>query len=177
MPAPRFFQAITTTGVATVAAIPTTAAHFVVQNGEPVGGKTYTITSLGGTFTTTAGATMIVQLLALVLPGSWPIISGTAAKGPFAVDGLPNSLPAGGSRAAVASAVTLTAGQAASGAWHPVGTAFNTAALTATIAAGVWANVKGLYRLAPGGLIALATLGSTAAGAVQLSVTWEEEQL
>lgn len=163
---PRTFVARSATAVAPVAAIPTTAAHFCLWNGEPANGKTYTITSVGFTTTTSAAATMILQLLAHISIGPVPAISGTAASICAATDGNP-----GPTNASVFSAVTIVA---ATGLWHPVGPAFNTAALTATIGAGVWQNVRGLYTLPPGRLFSLATLGSTAAGASQLCVTWEE---
>jgi len=163
---PRSFVARSLTAVAPVAAIPTTAAHFALWNGEPAGGKTYTITGVGFTFTTTAAATMIAQLLAHLSVQYLPVISGTAASAVASSDGVP-----GGSRAAVASAVTIVA---ANGVWHPVGPSVNSAALTATIGLGAWQNVRGLYYLPPGGIFSLATLGSTAAGACQLSIHWEE---
>lgn len=168
----RLFNAGTATAVAPVAAIPTTAAHFSLWNGESVGGKTYTINGLSWTTTTTAGATMIIQLLAHLLPGLQPVVAGTAAKGPLSTDGI-----YGGSKAVCASAVTLTASQAAGALWHAVGPSTNTAALTATIGNGQWVNTRGLYRLTPGAILSLATLGSTAAGACQLTIQWEEEQV
>lgn len=166
MATPRSYIAGTATAVAPVAAIPTTAAHFSLWNGEKAGGKTYTITAVGFTTTTTAGATIILQLLAHLSVASLPVISGTTANGPKSTDGLPST-----SRAGVASAVTIVN---ANGLWHPVGPAFNTAALTATIGAGTWQNVRGLYSVPPGGIFSLATLGSTAAGASQLFINWEE---
>ena len=71
----------------------------------------------------------------------------------------------------MASAVTIVA---ANGLWHAVGMSINTAALTATIGAGAWTNVRGLYYLPPGAVLSLATLGSTAAGNVQHFIQWEE---
>lgn len=168
---PRLYGAITTTDVAPVAAIPTTASHFSLQNTEPPGGRTYTITSLGFTCTTSAGAVIIQQLLAHVCPGTQPLITGTAVKGPYALDGNATR----DSKAAVASAVTLTAGQAVSGAWHPVSPGLITAAMTATIGTGNWVNVTGIYQLAPGSILSLATFCSAAASAKNIiSVTWSE---
>lgn len=167
--APRTYVARSLTAVAPVAAIPTTAAHFALWNGEPEGGKTYSITSVGFSTTTTAGATMILQLLANCMVALQPIISGTLAAGPFPTDGMPSA-----SRAAVASAVTITA---ANGMWQPIGDCVNSAALTATIGMGTWQKVDGLFRLPPGGIFSLATLGSTTGGANQLFINWREEQL
>lgn len=167
--APRLFVARTATAVAPVAAIPTTASHFSLWNGESAGGKTYTITSVGFTQTTSTAAAAIQQLLLHVANGAWPVIGGTTAVGPLATDGI-----VGGSRGVCYGAVTLLAGQLASGTWHPVGPSINTAAMTASIANGMWQNVRGLYQLPPGGLLSMAVLINAAAGANQLSVTWEE---
>ncbi len=163
----RAFVASTLTAVAPVAALPTTAAHFALFNGEPSGGKTYTILTVGFTTTTSAGATMIMQQLVILVPPGRPIISGTAASVPYAMDGSGSS-----TRATVASAVTLPAN---AGLWHPVGQSTNSAALTATIGLGVSTVVKGIYSLPPGGIFALATLGSTTGGALQSFITWSED--
>jgi hypothetical protein len=165
----RTYGARTLTAVAPVAAIPTTAAHFSLWNGEPAGGKIYRITAIGFTTTTTAAATMIMQQLAHCGQATRPVISGTAASGPIPTDG-----QVGASKAAVASAVTIVDSD---GIWLPVGMAVNSAALTATIGLGVWTNVRGLYLVPPGAIFSLATLGSTTGGAVQSSICWEEEQL
>jgi hypothetical protein len=168
MAANRTFVAGTATAVAPVAAIPTTAAHFSLFNGEAAGGKSYIITALGMTTTTTAGATMILQMLAHMSVGNVTGISGTLANGPKPTDG--NPVPSLGQ---VKSAVTIIL----SGVWHPVGPSFNTAALTATIGAGLWVPVRGLYTVPPGQIFSLATLGSTTGGACQLYINYEEAQL
>jgi len=170
MPAPRLFAAGTVTAVAPVAALPTTAAQFALWNGESAGGKTYTVTTLSWTSIASAGAAFVGQLLAHVAPAAQNVISGTVAKGPYSTDG-----QWGGSRAIVYSAVTLTAAQAASGIWHPVGGSVNGGAATATISMGNWAYVRGIYVLPPGGLLSLAVLCSAAGSATcDHFVTWEE---
>ncbi len=167
MAANRTYVVGTITAVAPVAAVPTTAAHFCLFNGEQVGGKSYLITAIGITTTTTAGATMILQMLANMSVGNAVGISGTAAQNPTPTDGLSPT-----TKAQAKSAVTIIQ----SGIWHPVGTALNSAALTATIGLGMWQNVRGLYTVPPGQIFSMATLGSTTGGANQLYVQWEEFQ-
>ncbi len=170
MPLVRSFGGISSTDIAPVATLPTTAAHFCVWNGELSGGKTYLIMSVGITTTTSAGAVAILQPLAHVSPYSGiPVITGTAAKGPLAIDGLGNT-----SRGAVASAVTIVN----TGFWHPIGNALISAAMTATIGQGVWTDVSRIgYQIPPGGLFSLAVFCSAAGSAkCQLSVTWQEVQ-
>jgi hypothetical protein len=160
----------TSADIAPVAALPTTAAHFALWNGEPAGGKTYTITAVGFTCTTSAAAALVQQLLALNTGAVQPLISGTAGKGPRGTDGLGD-----GTRAAALGAVTLTASQVAGGVWHPVGPSVNGAAATATIGMGSYQLVRGLYTVPPGGLFCLAVLCSAAGSAKnQLYVNWEE---
>lgn len=167
MATPRLFVAGTATPVAPVAAVPTTAAQFALWNGEPDGGKTYTITAVSFTTAVSAGAAFVGQLLANVAAARRPIISGTAANGPRSTDGI-----TGGTNAVVASAVTIGATW---GVWHPVGMSVNGGAATATISMGAWQNVRGLYLLPPGGVLALAVLCSAAGSATcNCYVQWEE---
>lgn len=172
----RTFGGITSTDVAPVPAIPTTAAHCALYNGEPQGGKTYVIQGVGFTQTTSAGAVIVQQLLLHLCPGVQPVIAGTAAKGPLPLDGFPNS-GANGSRAQIYGGVTLTAGQVGQGFWHPVGMAINGTANTAVIGIGAWTNVNGIYYLAPGSILSMAVLCSAAGSAKnQLTVSWQEVQ-
>ena len=169
MAPPRSFGAITSTDIAPVAAIPTTAAHFCVWNGESTNGKTYLLTSVSISTTTSAAAVIILQPWIQVAPyAGVPVIAGTAANGPKALDGLGNN-----SKALVASAVTIVN----TGFWHPIGSALISAAMVATIAQGVWTDVSRLgYYIPPGGLLSLAGLCSAAGSAkCQLAVTWTEQ--
>lgn len=169
----RVYVGGTVTAVAPVAAIPTTAAQFALWNGESQGGKTYVVTALSWTSIASAGAAFVGQLLVHNALAIQPIISGTAAKGPYPTDGLPSA-----SKAMVASAVTLTASQVASSMWHPVGNSTNGGAATATISMGMWQNVDGLYRIPPGGILSLAVLCSAPGSATcDCFVQWREEQL
>lgn len=166
MSAPRSYVAGTATAVAPVAAIPTTAAHYALWNGEPAGGKAYTITSVSFTPVVSAGAAFVAQLLVHV-GGTKSAPAGTIAQGPKPLDGLKAD-----TRAQSLSAVTIAA---ASGLWHPITPSINAGAATATIALGGYQNVRGIYTLQPGGLFALAVLCSAAGSATcQLYVTWEE---
>lgn len=163
---PRSFIAATTTAVAPVAAIPTTAAHFALWNGESAGGKSYTITSVAMTDIASAAAALVLQMLANNLTGPIPVLSGTVAQGPRGLDGI-----LGGSKAQVASAVTIPN----SGLWHPVGQSVNAGAATATIGMGTYQKVRGIYTVPPGGLFAMAVLCSAVGSATcSLYVTWEE---
>ena len=162
-----YFAAGTTTPITPVVAPPTTAAQFVLWNGEGTGGKNYYVTSIGSSTIVTAGAALIIQAWAHL--GSAVLMpSVTVAKGP--------------SRAGRAEALTHaqigTAGTIVNNSvWHPVGESVNAGAATATVALGTWANVNGIYVIPPGGLLSLAVVCSAAGGSVtcNLYVTWYEE--
>lgn len=161
---PRTFIAGTATDVAPVSSLPTTAAHLAIQNCSS--SKVYTITSVGLTTTTSAAATQVLQAIVHNSAGPQTLIFGTAALGPKPLDGI-----IGGTTAQCYSAVTIVN----SGVWHPVGSAVNSAALTATIAMGTWTYVRGLYYVQPGGVFSVAGF-CDAAGSAKCSafVTWEE---
>lgn len=167
MATPRLYGGGTITPVAPVAAIPTTAAHLALFNGEQAGGKSYLITSVGFTSIVSAGAAFVGQLLATNAPvGGQAPITGTAASGPLPLDGQP-----GGSLATVKSAVTIVN----NGFWHAVGMSVNGGAATATISMGSYQLVRGLYVVPPGGIFSLAVLCSAAGSATcDCFVTWEE---
>ena len=157
--------------VAPVAAPPTTAAHFCLFNGERPGGKSYTITSVGATYTTSAAAAENTQLFAHVSVGLLTNIpTATAAQGPSSMGGGQGSP----TQAKVGSTVTIVN----DGVWHPVGWS-NFTSNTATIALGVWTNLLlpsavPIYVIPPGGMISFAVVSSTAAAAAAIFCTWTE---
>jgi hypothetical protein len=173
MPTPPSFVTGTAiaSAVTTVAAAPTTAAHFALYNGDPV--KSYYITSVSCSYTTSAAAAENVQLFAHISVA--PLLklpTATAAQGP-------KSLGSGvvvGTLAQAGSTLTIVN----DGVWHPVGWSSNSGAGTATIALGSWVNLintfgQVLYVIPPGGMISFASVASTAAGATATFVTWYEQ--
>jgi hypothetical protein len=163
------FAARTITAVAPVAAFPTTAAHFCLFNGEPVGGKSYDILICASTYATSAAAAEVSTLIAhnaTVPVRSLP--SFTAALGPLSMGGY----AASGTFAQVGSAVTIVN----SSVWLPLVTCASTAATT-TIGLGTAWQGTGIFVVPPGGIFSLATLSATNAGTCHLSVVWREVQL
>ncbi len=160
------FVGASSTGVTPVAAAPTTAAHFLLWNGDPL--KSYYVTSLSCSTTASAAATENLQLFAHLSVAGLAVIptGGTAALGPKPLGGG----PAQGSLAQIVTAATIVN----DGIWHVVGPSQNAGAATATIALGTWANVNGLYVIRPGGLLSLAVVTSTAAGTAKCYATWVE---
>lgn len=152
-------------GVTAVAALPTTAAHFSLYNGEPVGGKSYVISAIGTVCTTSAAAASVVTLLAHM-----GTASETNPAGAVTIKGIHGKIYRGSGN--TKDSVTIVN----SGVWHPVGDAVVCAA-TATVSLGKYAEVYGRYILPPGQIFSLATLNSTAAGTFRPYVIWHEVQL
>lgn len=151
--------------VAPVAALPTTAAHLSLWNGEIVGGKSYIISAVGSLCTTTVAAAASASLLAHL---------GTAAEanpaGALVIKGMSGKIYRGQGNAKAS--VTI----ANSGVWHPVGPCVQTAN-TANIGIGVYQDVYGRYIVPPGQIFSLATINATAAGAFAPFIIWHEAQL
>jgi hypothetical protein len=129
-PQPQAFVAgtVIASAITLVAAVPTTAAQFCLLNQDPA--KSYYITTVGCSYTTSAAAAENVQLFAHVSVGPVThLASPTAAQGPKAL----GSGPTAGSLAVVGSAVSITN----DGVWHPVGWSSNSGAGTATCSSAV----------------------------------------
>lgn len=159
----------TSTAVAPVAALPTTASQLTLWNGESQTsgtGRSYVILSLGWTTIASAAAAFVGQLLANVSTVPTAVPTGTAATSIVGLSGL-----ATGSSATLLSAVTITN----NGVWHPVGPSVNGGAATATISMGAEWYTQGEYILRPGGLLNLAVLCSAAGSATcDVSIKWAE---
>ena len=164
------YVAGTTTPVAPVATLPTTAAQFLLFNGESQTsgtGKSYVIHRCGFTTIVSAAAACQLQLLGHLSNGAVSAIpSVTAALGPKSLSGRASQ-----SNASVGSAGTIVN----SGAWHTIGPAAQGYAATATVALGGDYDVNGLYVVPPGGIFSLAVFCSAAGSATCTHyVTWSE---
>ena len=161
------FAVRTATAVAPVAALPTTASHFSLQNGETIGTtKCYIILSVHWTTIVSAGAAFVGQLLVHNSPvPTSTAITGTAASAIKCVTG-----KAFATNAVALSAVTITN----DGLWHPLGNSVNAGAATATIALGQEA-VCSDYIVRPGGVFSAAVLCSAAGSATcDITIKWAE---
>ena len=161
---------VTASAVAPVAALPTTAAHFILFNGESQSsgtGKSYVIQRCSFTTVVSSAAAYQAQLLAHLSNGAVSAApSNTAGLGPKSLSGRASQ-----SNATVGSTATIVN----SGAWHTVGPAAQGYAATATIALGGDYDVNGLYVVPPGGIFSLAVLCSAAGSATcTCYVTWHE---
>jgi hypothetical protein len=157
------------TAVAPVAAIPTTAAHFSLYNGDPT--KSLIIAAVGGFSTTSmAVAGQISMLVRNDVPGFNAAISSS-----LIITGLSGKLY-GGKAVAKASQTLGAIGASNNVAWMPVGMSAS-AITTTTIGVVAHAECYGRWIVQPGGYFSVATIAQTAAGTVQPYIYFYEANL
>lgn len=160
------------TAVAPVAAVPTTAAHFTLWNGEQVGGKSYAIDYIGSIVTTSAGAVIVLSLL--VHNGS----NQTTVKPTISNAATPNGLNGSTYRGLAYGGGSGTIVQSSS--WHPAPIVVPSVvcAGTANIGLTVGGDVRGRYIVPPGAAFSMASFCSSAGSATcQLFAIWHEVQI
>lgn len=159
----------TATAVAPVAALPTTASHLTLWNGESQTsgtGRSYVILAIGWTTIASAAAAFVGQLLTNMSTVATAVPTGTTATAITGLSGL-----ATGSSATLLSAVTITN----NGVWQPFGPSINGAAATATISLGWEGYTQGEYILRPGMRFNMAVLCSAAGSATcDIFLKWAE---
>lgn len=153
--------------VAAVTAIPTTAAHLTLQNGEDDGGKSYVIHSVFGIQSGNGAALNSWHIVGMIERGRVALktrditaISGTMGQ-------------AYGGAAIVDQAATVVNSP---GLWFPLGNSAGTtvASLTGTA---LDVAVNGMIILPPGRSLSLATVASATGITVFLGFRWYEYQL
>ena len=156
--------AVIGSAVTAVAAIPTTAAHLSLYNGNPV--KSLVIAAVGSFGTTTVAAAANFSVFARndvpganANPAGALIITGLSGK-QYPVGA--NSFGAN----AKASVALAAIGAGNNVAWMPVGPSVTTPNTT-TVGIAVHAECYGRWIVQPGGIFSLATVAQTAAGTMQ----------
>lgn len=156
------------TAVAPVAALPTTAAHLSLWNGENPGGKAYIIDAVGTAITTSAGAAINLGLAAQ-LNVTNPIANPVGALSIKSLSGRANYSGKGNAKASV----TVTNDSA----WHQVGTEI-VCANTANLTLNLEFSVYGRYIVPPQGMFSLASMCNAAGTAVCTPIIfWHEVQI
>jgi len=142
------------TAVAPVAALPTTAAHLSLWNGEQDDGLSYVIDTVGAWTAVSAGAAINIGMCAQQNLGKISNPAGTLV--PKSLNGRANYTGKGNGKASV----TVTNDSA----WHPVGVPL-VSANTATLMMCVEYPVYGRYIVPPGGMFSVASLCNAAGSA------------
>jgi hypothetical protein len=175
----RAFMVNTTTAVATVVAVPSTAYGFGIWNGEADGGRSYVIDAVAALFTVNGGAALvqdgIIGCLGLVREANPTNTQLT----PKQMNGMGNAdtkvrtiVAADNPYAGGAGTVLVTTGIA--GNWFPIGNSVNSA-VNALPGYQIVANVDGRIIVPPGRLFLLHTLGSVNTSSAQLYIWWHEK--
>jgi len=149
-----------------VAAMPTTLSNLSLRNGEAAGGKTYVIDTIGVTAITSIAAASSFTLLAQQQSGAAALTNNTAVL-IQSLSGKPNY----GGKGTRALATTT----AVADSWTIVGS--QAASPSASIGAGAFAEVYGLFLIPPGSTFYVNCVFSTAAGTAIQTITWHEVQL
>ena len=176
----RAFMANTTTAVATLTAVPSTAYGFAIWNGESDGGRSYIVDQIGALYTVNNAALPhvgIIACLGLVREGL-PTCTNPVPK---QMNGMGNAdtkvkviLNADNPYAGGAGTVLTTTGIA--GNWFPIGPSVN-AAVTSLPGFQQVVNMDGRIIIPPGRLLLIHTLGSVNSSSAQLYIWWHEKVL
>lgn len=154
------------TTVAPVAALPTTAAHLTLWNGENDDGLSYVIDTVGTIITTSAGAAINLGLCYELAAGKQ-----TNPAGAIAIKSLSGRVNYTG-KGNVKASVSITSDQ-----WYPVGNSL-IIANTANICTGVEYPVYGRLIVPPGSSFSLVSLCNVANSAsCQPWIIWHEVRL
>lgn len=165
----------TTTAVASVIAIPTTAHGFAIQNVDPDGGRVVIIDAVAALITVNSGAAL-AHLGIIANLGQARVANVTdAAVAIKSLSGQQQS-PV---NTAVRTLLTGTALDAVTGVaanWFPLGVGINTT-VNALPGTQISVPVNGMIQVLPGRMFALHTLGSVITSSAQFYIFWHEERL
>lgn len=167
----RAFYVNTTTAVASVVALPTTAVTLALYNNEPDGGRSYIIDQVWALYT--------VNSAAVVHNGIITNLSQTRCALPANSALLPKKCNGMGP-AYDTKAITIVGGTALDAItglainWFPLGQSVN-AAITSLPGFQQVVNVDGRYIVPPGRYFAVHTLGSVVSTSAQMGIVWHEK--
>lgn len=171
----RAFYTGTTTAVAAVVAIPTTAVLLALYNNDVDGGRSIVIDWVGASGVAKTAAAGQAQLL--VLPGQ---LRETAPTDQALAIKKANGLGSGTNDTKARTIIGGTALPAASGIagnWIPLGPAAGAPGAGATPGDGLWAAVDGRFIVPPGRYFAMHVLADVVGSTFQGFVGWHEKQL
>ena len=178
----RAFLANTTTAVATLIAVPSTAYGFLLYNGESDGGRSYIIDQVGALYTVNGGAALvhtgIIGVLGLVREAIPTAATGATPK---QMNGMGNSdtkakIVLAADNAWAGGAGTMPATTGIAGNWFPIGNSVQSA-VNALPGFQQVALVDGRIIVPPGRIFAIHTLGSVNTSSAQLYIMWHEKVL
>lgn len=169
----RSFAVNTTTAVASVTALPTTAVGIALYNNEPDGGRSYVITRVAAQYTAnTAVAQVHVGII-----GCLGLVREAIPTTSAAIIKQLNGMGKLDTRArTIVGGTTLPATTGIAANWFPLGSSISTAVITLP-GMNQTIDVDGRIIVPPGRYFAIHTLGSVVTTSAQLHIHWTEKQL
>jgi hypothetical protein len=169
----RAFKAGTTTAVAAVVAIPTTAVGFAIYNNEPDGGRNYFIDRVWGQNVASTAVACQAQLLALV--GQVREAAPTDAMPANSLISLSGLAGKDTKVRAILTATALPATTGLQGYWLPVGQNGTKPGVAGTPGYGMEALLQGRIVVPPGRYFAVHVLANVVGETFQLGIEWHEK--
>jgi hypothetical protein len=163
------WQVISSAGIAALTALPTTTAGLTLWNGEPDGGKSYVIDSVGNS-EIVVDVTQSNMTALFVMLGKPPVTAPTDAA--LVIRSLSGRTYGGRAR-------TVVGGTVVNDGWFPAGTS---APAAPAVAGSAWKQMdwplNGLYIVPPGGSFNIHAVKVAATAAQNLlNIRWHEVQL
>lgn len=171
----RAFYVNTTSAVAAVVAVPTTACLFAIYNNEPDGGRSYVIDWVAASnvvSTAVASQAQVIVNLGQVREAA-PTDGGLVIK-------KANGLGGGSSDTRARTILTATALPATTGVatnWIPVGGNGVKPGVAGTPGYGMWQNVDGRFIVPPGRYFAMHVIANVVGETFQGFIGWHERQI
>lgn len=170
----RAFFTGTTTAVAAVVAIPTTAVALALYNNEPDGGRSYVVDWIAASGVAKTAAAGQCQMLANIgqIREAAPTNANLAIK-------KANGMGVGNDTRAltIIGGTALPAGTGIAANWFPIGPSFGAPGAAATPGNGAWVPVDGRFIVPPGRYFAVTVLADVVGSTFQDYISWHEVQL
>jgi hypothetical protein len=169
----RAYFTNTTTAIAAVVAIPTTAVMFALYNNEPDGGRSYIIDWVAASGVAKTAAAGQAQLLGLV----GQVREAVPADGGLVIKKLNGMVGNDTSARTILNATALPATTGLQTNWMPLGPAVGFPGAAATPGHGLYFNVDGRIICPPGRYFAMHVLADVVGSTFQGFIAWHEKQL
>lgn len=176
----RQFYIGTTTAVAAVVAVPSTAVLLALYNNEPDGGRTYVIDWVSAL--NAASTAVATQATLLVLPGqvreTAPTDSALIPKKTNGMGSVTNAVvQRGDTKALTVINTTVAANTGIAANWVPVGPSAVKPGVAATPGYSIYADINGRFLVPPGRFFGVTVLASVVGETFTTYIGWHEKQL
>lgn len=171
----RAFYTNTTTAVAAVVAVPTTAVMFALYNNEPDGGRSYVIDWVAAQNVVSTAVASQAQLLVNL----GQVREAAPTDGALVIKKA-NGLGGGSNDTRARTILTATALPATTGLatnWVPVGSNGVKPGVAGTPGYGMWQNLDGRFIVPPGRYFAVHVVANVVGETFQAFIGWHERQI